>query len=121
MYRIVWCTTHNALGETRFLDVASKENMMLWIMLNHEALAMKSAGYSVYLVKDEDELNETIWNWQPDDAAMCFGKLFKAGFPAMIHLVRGELHVYRDVLSYVSDEPCITLEPDEFAGLISDL
>ena len=119
MYRIVWCTTRNPLGETRFRDEGSKENVILWIMINHEYLAKRSAGYSVYLVDADGGLDETIWNWQADDAAMCFGKLFQRRFQYMIHLVSGEMRVYQDVMSMMDDP--LTLEPDEFAGLVANL
>lgn len=120
MYRIVWCKTNNPLGETGFQDESSKARVILWIMLNHAFLAQRSAGYSVYLVDESDGLNETIWNWQADDKDMCFGKLFRRGFPFMIHLVGGELRVYQDVISVATDDP-VTLEPDEFASLMADI
>lgn len=120
MYRIIWCATKNALGETRCQDEADKERVILWIMLNHNAMAQRSAGYSVYLVDENAGLNETIWNWQADDRGLCFGKLFQRKFPFMIHLVNGELRVFQDVVSMVDDDP-LTLEPDEFASLLADI
>lgn len=117
MYRITWCTSKNPLGETRSIMEESKENVILWIMLNHDAMASRSAGYSVYLVDEKADLNETIWNWQPDKVK-CFGKLFLRSFPYMVQLIDGSLSLCQDFLSFVRDEP-VTMEPDKFAGLIA--
>lgn len=116
MYRIIWCLTKNPLGETHSRDEARMENVILWIMANHESLTRLSAGYSVYLVDEENGLNETIWNWQ-EDKALCFGKLFVKGFPRMLHLVDGELRVYRDVLAVLNETP-YPLEADEFSSMV---
>lgn len=119
MYRIVWCRTKNPLGETHSRDEERKENVILWIMVNHQTLTRLSAGYTVYLVGDDGGLGESIWNWE-SDKDKCFGKLFVRGFPRMIHMVAGELHVYTDALSMIHD-PYITLEPGEFAELVEEL
>ena len=119
MYRIIWCRTKNPLGETCSRDEERKENVILWIIVNHQAMTRLSAGYTVYIAADNGGLGEAIWNWQ-EDKDQCFGKLYAPGFSRMVHMVAGELRVYTDALALVS-EPYITLEPGEFAGLVEDL
>ena len=119
MYRIIWCTTQNVLGETHFRDEERMENVILWIMVNHKSLARLSAGYSVYTVDQEGNNQETIWNWQ-HDKDMCFGKLYKPGFQRMLHMVGGELHVYTDVEKFIN-EPEIDIELEQFGSIVRDV
>lgn len=119
MYRIIWCTTRNALGETRSRDEQRMENVILWIMVNHQTLSRLSAGYTVYAVDQDGSNQESIWNWQPDPA-MCFGKLYKPGFQRMVRMVNSELHVYTDAQEFIR-QPEIDLELDEFASIVGDV
>ncbi len=119
MYRIIWCTTQNALGETRSRDEERLENVILWVMVNHKSLVRLSAGYTVYAVDQEGNNKDPVWNWQ-HDPAMCFGKLYKPGFSRMLHMVRGELHVYTDVQEFIN-APEIDMELDKFASIVGDV
>lgn len=119
MYRIVWCTTQNVLGETRCRDEERMENVILWIIANHNSLSRLSAGYTVYIADQEGGIGEAIWNWQ-HDKDMCFGKLYKPGFSRMLHMLRGELHVYTDIQEFIN-APEIDVELDKFASIVGDV
>lgn len=119
MYRIIWCTSQNALGETHCRDEERMENVILWIMANHKNLERLSAGYTVYAVDQEGNNQESIWNWQRDKD-MCFGKLYKPGFQRMLHMVGGELHVYTDVMAIIN-EPEIEMELEQFGSIVRDV
>lgn len=117
MYRIVWLTSQNPLGESRSREEERLENVILWIIANHSTLVKRSGNYSVYLDRDDGSIPETLWNWQ-HDKNKCFGRLYVKGFRYMLHLIDGELRVYTDAAALATDGP-ITVTPDEFARLFT--
>ena len=121
MYRIVWCTTLNPLGETKFRDLTLLDHVIVWIALNHPRLIHRSAGYSVYLLEEDapEALGETIWNWQQGDRGLCFGELAADGCPAALRMEDGVPAAYQDGEALALGN-FITLEAEDFAGLLEN-
>ena len=75
MYRFVYCTTMNPLGETRSFDCESIHDAIAFcINFRCKQSEKLSAGYSVYLVDENDGLVETLLNWQHNGKNI-FGRL----------------------------------------------
>ena len=92
-YRITWCTTKNALGETKEREESRLENVILWIISARKTMQRLSAGFSVYKCMDdegENSLPQTVFNWQPEKEK-CFGDLKVDRFPPHVFIRNGKI------------------------------
>lgn len=75
MYRFMFCTTKNPLGETAAFDYSSLHDVIACcISFRNKDCEKVTAGYSVYELDEDGNLRETLLNWQHDHKNT-FGRL----------------------------------------------
>lgn len=82
MYRFMYCTTLNPLGDVRSYDYDDIHDVIACcINFRNKQSEKLSAGYSVYTVDENDGLGETLLNWQHDGKNI-FGHLTDPNNPS---------------------------------------
>ena len=81
MYRFVFCTTLNPLGETRCEEYDSLHDIICCLInFRNKQCELFSAGYSVYSVNSDGSNGKTLLNWQ-HNGKNTFGRLIDPNKP----------------------------------------